>query len=468
MEKYLGNKKVLLSYLFDFVKENCPDSRSICDIFAGTTNVGRFFNGKGFTVYSNDVNRFSFILGRCYFGLTRYPKFENITLPADLVVDMESIRSYLEKTIRRDGGIILDNYNLDVFFEENKASIKILSYLNNIKKYREAGAGYIKDHYTVYGANTSFISMRGTSGKRNYFSKENAEKLDLILEQIREWNLLGLLDEEEISLLLASVIEEVVLVANVNGTFHDFNRDRLWPNSLQSLTLKIPLFEIANNNQFFCNDALESVKIVPANDILYIDPPYNFRQYTAYYHFINFISAYPFIGDLAQYLNEIEFVRGQNMKDDYTSDFCFQDKFIGALKNLISNSRSRYVVMSYYGGRNHWNHWSKEEVPTDNGFKYISSVFEDRSLFGNFKTESLFQKRQNYQSRAGEKKELIDEYLFWGERARTDTEEARPASEPDVSEGISESNRRFNLHFFRQTMGLPERIVDEGSEVNVQ
>lgn len=68
--------------------------------------------------------------------------------------------------------------------------------------------------------------------------------------------------------------------------------------------------------------------------------------------------------------------------------------------------------MSYYGGRNHWNHWSKEEVPTDTGYKIISNYFSQDKYCQHTST-SIIKLRQNYQSRAGEKKQIIDEYLFF-------------------------------------------------------
>lgn len=409
MEKYLGNKRVLLKYIYDFVKVNCPDSNSICDIFAGTTNTGRFFNNKGFQVFSNDINRFSFIIGKCYFGFENYPTFSNLSLPTQ-TISLDESKIYFHKLLKKDSGLILGNFNLDNFLSFNKNALNVINYLNNIQVYRKPQKELIKEHYTIFGSKSHFKSIRGSVGKRNYFSEDNAIKLDLVLEQIREWYQCNLINDDEVCLLLTSVIEEVVLVANVSGTFHDFNRNKLWPNSLQKLTLKLPLYELGNNSRIYCNDALEISREIPKHDILYIDPPYNFRQYSSYYHFINFISAFPFLNNFDDYLSNIEFVRGQNMLDDFTSDFCFQDKFISSIQKLITNSNSKYVIMSYYGGRNHWNHWSKDEVPNDVGFQKISSLFQNTDIFKSYISESLFQKRQNYQSRVGEKKEHIDEY----------------------------------------------------------
>jgi adenine-specific DNA methylase len=462
MEKYLGNKRVLLKCIHDFVKTNCADSKSICDIFAGTTNTGRFFNNKGYQVFSNDINRFSFIIGRCYFGFKNYPTFSNLKLPTQIISQEES-KIYLNKLLKKDNGLILSNFNLESFLSENSNALNVINYLNNIQDYRQPQNEFIKEHYTIFGSKSYFKSVRGTEGKRNYFSENNAKKLDLVLEQIREWYQLNLINNDEVCLLLTSVIEEVVLVANVNGTFHDFNRDKLWPNSLQKLTLKLPLYELGNDSKVYCNDALEISKEIPEHDILYIDPPYNFRQYSSYYHFINFISAFPFLENFNEYLSKIEFVRGQNMLDDFTSDFCFQEKFISAIKKLITSSHSKYVIMSYYGGRNHWNHWSKDEVATDIGFQKISSLFQDLEIFKTHKAESLFQKRQNYQSRVGEKKEHIDEYLFFGERQNIKNAKTVLNGIKNGKNLLSIPNKNFGLQFFSNPVFEELNLVAAGS-----
>jgi adenine-specific DNA-methyltransferase len=447
MEKYLGNKRVLLKCIHDFVKKNCVDSKSICDIFSGTTNTGRFFNNKGYQVFSNDINRFSYIIGRCYFGFNTYPTFSNLRLPHQLIPE-EDIKIYFNRLLKKDNGLILNKFNLEEFLKINSNALNVINYLNKIQDYRRPQNEYIKEHYTIFGSKSYYKSVRGTEGKRNYFSEENVKKLDLILDQIREWYQCDSINDDEVCLLLTSVIEEVVLVANVNGTFHDFNRDKLWPNSLQKLTLKLPLYELGNNSIIYCNDAVKIINEIPEHDILYIDPPYNFRQYSSYYHFINFISAFPFLENIDDYLSKIEFVRGQNMLDDFTSDFCFQEKFISTLKKLIMNSKSKYVIMSYYGGRNHWNHWSKDEVATDIGFQKISSMFNDSEIFKKHLAESLFRKRQNYQSRVGEKKEHIDEYLFFGIRQTMKNNKYYVNEIKNGNNILSIPNKNLGLEYF--------------------
>jgi adenine-specific DNA methylase len=452
MEKYLGNKRVLVESLGAFVDANCPEAKSILDIFAGTTNVGRYFRKRGFSVTSNDINRFSFILGSTYLALRKYPVFEGLSdVPSPTPEHSSRLEKAFSSAAARDKSQFFPLDRLESVWSSflDSRAVDVIAYLNSFTSSSKSSTSYITDYFTQFGRHSTFKSVRGSVGKRNYFSEENARKLDAILGCVRDWWQEGRLTTDEVNFVMTSIIEEVTLIANVNGTFHDFNRNRLWPNSLQELFLKVPLSFVKNVRcRVHCADAVDLARTLPPHDILYIDPPYNFRQYSAYYHFLNFIAAYPFLQSVDEYLAELDFVRGQNAHDDFTSDFCFRDRFIDALRSLIRNSACHYVVMSYYGGRNHWNHWSKGDTHKDIGFEILSEVFNESEFFCRSKSLSATQVRQNYQSRNGEQKRMIDEYFFFGERnGRTFHRDSLPAKELP----LSPQNTRLALWHFRGT-----------------
>lgn len=443
MEKYLGNKRVLLDTIYKFTQEVCPNTSSICDIFAGTTNVARYFRNQGFSTISNDINRFSFILGTTYLVNNEYPKFLNLKInQLEIKID-KRLKKYFLASIKKDKNQLHQSTNIEEEWDKLNPLIKVLSYLNNLDD-KKNHSYYIVDYFTKEGKYSDYTSLRGTKVKRNYFSDNNANKLNIILDVIREWWLLEYISFTELSILLTSVIEEVVLVANVNGTFHDFNRNKLFSNALQEFYLKVPLISSSNKQHTVYNqDAMVLAKELPYTDILYLDPPYNFRQYTSYYHFINFISAYPFLDNIENYLKNITHVRGQNMDDEFKSTLCKRDSFVPSLRKIIMDSNSRYVIMSYYGARNHWNHWSKDDVKEDEGLKVLKELFEDKNIFSHSIIESTFQVRQNYQSRIGEKKSLINEYLFFGEKIIYNDN-----SKSSNQNLLSTTNAKFNLKYF--------------------
>jgi adenine-specific DNA methylase len=436
MEKYLGNKTALLPLISSFLQNRVPDASSISDLFAGTTNVSRHFRREGMAVATGDMNRFSYVLGRAYLTSSGWPTMEGIDGSHDPAV-LESLRFMAEKHMPTSGR------------PEFRRSVTPLARSLAILQSRCAEnrrPGIFHSYFCAQGARSHYVSVRGGTGRRNYFSEANALALDGVLERLRAWRISGQATEQEIMILLACVIEEVVITANVSGTFHDFSRDKLWPNAMQRFTLRMPPAVLSQARAEIINvDAIAAAGAVRTHDVCYIDPPYNFRQYGAYYHLLNFVAAYPFLDDPKGYAADLSFVRGQNMADDHSSAFCFRDDFIGALRTLIEQIPARHVVLSYYGGRNHWNHWSATDVPTDRGLRELSALFRDRGLFDDCEIVPVLSVRQNYQSRAGERKRLVDEYLLMGSRTRVPNEGGqRPAPLPaNTALGVAEHFGHF-------------------------
>ena len=161
-------------------------------------------------------------------------------------------------------------------------------------------------------------------------------------------------------------------------------------------------------------DSLEFIERVPAHKVLYIDPPYNFRQYTAYYFLPNVLCRYPSLHDPGAYFNRIAYVRGQNPDDDFVSTFCKPGKFIDSLRSLIERAQTETIVLSYFDGRNHWNHFKTES--NGEGYRRLRSFFME-AIFrkGSLRVRPV--KRLNYQSYGGYKARNINEYLFIAEKS---------------------------------------------------
>src|SRR5437867_7763349 len=72
-------------------------------------------------------------------------------------------------------------------------------------------------------------------------------------------------------------------------------------------------------------------------DVLYLDPPYNHRQYGANYHVLETIAAY----DSPQ----LKGVTG--MRDYPRSRYCQTKEAAEALEDLIVNARAKHILLSY-------------------------------------------------------------------------------------------------------------------------
>lgn len=432
MDKYIGNKKTILENIEEFMLKKKIKKGVFFDAFTGTTNVAQYFKQRGFGIISNDINEFSYVLQSTYIKNNTFPSFKSLMEKIEndgYQFEESQLELLTEASLRK---IINDKiYNLDYdkktnYIENIGPLVKVISYLNSIEisqdlSFRES---FFYDYYTIHGKKADYRSSRGTIGKRNYFSENNAKKVGVLLEQIRCWFLEEqIINQAEFLILLTAIIEEVTLIANVNGTFHDFNRKKLYPNAVVEMKLKAPVLNISSYEASFniymenSNELrnIESFKTINKDiDVLYIDPPYNFRQYSSYYHLLNLIAKYHKIDNMMEYGNQLAFVRGQNMKDDIKSDYCYKDSFAEALSDLIQGIASKHVLISYYDENNHWNHG--KEVNTDEGRRVILDIFRNSNEFENFDSEPYLIKRKNYQSQNGHKKKKIDELIFYAKK----------------------------------------------------
>lgn len=430
MDKYIGNKKVIVDGIEAFLKKKKIKKRMFIDIFAGTTNVSQYFKQKGYSIICNDINDFSYVFGKVYVENNTFPKFERLLSSDEFIGfdinenDYDRNLEYIKRKIEGDK-LFGTSYYEKVNFETGiKPLIQVIQYLNNvdISRLNEVESLFY-DYYCIEGDKAEYVSSRGTTGKRNYFLPENAKKLGKILSVIKNWRNKELINEMECYILQVCVIEEVTLNANVNGTFHDFNRKKLYPNAEAKLVLKPIMLNIVDVSAeyyvFKCDankikDDARFSQIDISDSILYIDPPYNFRQYSAYYHMINFIARYCEIDDVLAYAKGFKYVRGQNMTDNFNSQYCYKDSFIPALESLILGIKSKHVVISYYDENNHWNH-GKEKISME-GRKNIVGIFKSIGEFEKYDKQPYTIERKNYQSQSGGCKKMVDELLFYARR----------------------------------------------------
>lgn len=430
MDKYIGNKKVIVDGIEVFLKKKKIKKGMFIDIFAGTTNVSQYFKQKGYSIICNDINDFSYVFGKVYIENNTFPKFERLLSSDEFTGvdinenDYDRNLDYIKRKIEGDK-LFGTSYYEKVNFENGiKPLIEVIQYLNNvdISKLNKVESLFY-DYYCIEGDKAEYVSSRGTTGKRNYFLPENAKKLGKILSVIKNWRNKELINEMECYILLVCVIEEVTLNANVNGTFHDFNRKKLYPNAEAKMVLKPIMLNIvdvpAEYYVFKCDankikDDAKFSQIDISDSILYIDPPYNFRQYSAYYHMINFIAKYCEIDDVLTYAKGFKYVRGQNMTDNFNSQYCYKDSFIPALESLILGIKSKHVVISYYDENNHWNH-GKEKISME-GRKSIVGIFKSIGEFEKYDKQPYTIERKNYQSQSGGRKKMVEELLFYARR----------------------------------------------------
>ena len=297
--RYIGNKENLLERIASKFNKFDIHGNSFFDFFAGTTNVGRFFKERNYTVSSCDLLYLSYCLQKAYIENNDEPQFKKV-LPYIRPINTVLCATPLEK---------------------------IVAYLNEIKDV----FGFISQNYTPLG--TKHLTQ-----PRMYFSEENGLRIDAIRQKIEEWKNLQLINETEYYILLACLIESVSFYANVAGVYGAFYKK--WdPRAIKRFMLR-PIKIYNNNlpNEVFYTDSLNLVKIINT-DILYLDPPYNARQYLPNYHLLETIARYD--------SPTIKGVTGMRQYKKEKSTFCNAATAIRDLEYVAANANYNYLVLSY-------------------------------------------------------------------------------------------------------------------------
>lgn len=275
--RYIGSKKKLLHAIDGYISQFLDGTeQSFADLFAGTNAVGLHFKPR-YKIISNDILYFSHLHAQAFIAQNQNPEFLGI--------------SHIGCPI---------------------------AYLNGLNPV----AGYFSQSYS-------------TLGGRMYFTEENAGKIDAVREQIEEWK--PLLTTGEYAYLVSALIEAASDSANTTGTYGAFQKT--WNNhGIKPLLLKHQ--EIYGNhreNLCFHQDANRLASAIQA-DIVYLDPPYNHRQYAANYHILENIARFE---KPAIYGKSALF----DWKDAKSAYSTHQAKL--SLRHLVHSITSRHLILSY-------------------------------------------------------------------------------------------------------------------------
>jgi len=170
-----------------------------------------------------------------------------------------------------------------------------------------------------------------------YFTEENARQIGLIREEIKKFYNNGEISQEEKNILLTSLIYAIDKVANTVGHYEAY-RKKL--DTLQRLKLLVPDVNFKNNlnNEIYQKDANQLIREIKC-DVLYIDPPYNSRQYGDSYHLLENIITWekPEVEGVAK-----KMVNRSHLKSKY----CLKGAE-NVMRDLISNAQTNHILLSY-------------------------------------------------------------------------------------------------------------------------
>jgi adenine-specific DNA-methyltransferase len=300
--RYIGSKENLLQFIDHTVSSYGIKHGVFCDLFAGTTTVGRYFKRKGFQIISNDLMEYSYVFSKAYIENNTAPQFSSLKVPQCF----DSVYLFELETERLE---------------------QIITYLNNLP----GEHGFMFENYCDEGTKTAEF-------QRMYFSASNASKIDAIRDQIERWRQEQIITENEFYILLASLLEAMPSVSNTTGTYGAFLK--YWEaRSQKVLSLSIPPLVYSEKTHIASRqDANALIRQIEC-DVLYLDPPYNSRQYATNYHILETVARWDY--------PDIYGKSGLRPYEDEKSVYCQKATALQALQDLVCHARCKLFLLSY-------------------------------------------------------------------------------------------------------------------------
>ena len=298
---YIGNKRKLLPQIEEEVikiKEKLGKEKISCvDLFSGSGIVARMLKQHSSTLYTNDMEEYSFLINECY--LTNRETFDE----EKYLRYYELIRDEVENLI---DGVISNNYAP-------------------------------KDENNI------------TKEDRVFYTKKNAQIIDTVRKAIDTY----VDDESYKKYFIAPLLYEASVHCNTSGVFKGFYKDKETgigkyggngENALQrikgEITIQKPIF--SNYSCDVSNYKMDSnilVKELPETDIIYIDPPYNQHPYGSNYFMLNTIIK----NELGKDVSKVSGIpKGWN-KSKYNKKKEIKEAFT----ELIKGCKAKYLIISY-------------------------------------------------------------------------------------------------------------------------
>lgn len=290
---YIGSKLSILDYIDDTIQDFAQISNNditFCDIFAGTSSVGKYFKNKGYNIISNDIEYYSFVNAKHFIENNEKITFNKLK----------------EKGIQN-----------------------VFEYLNKLNDKK----GFIFQNYTISGT-------QNQEYERKYFTEENAIKIDSVRNKIEEWNNNKLIEENEYYYLITCLLEAADKVANTASVYEAFLKNI---KKSASKTMEIKPLEVLINNKrkkyLVTNEDANSLINKISGDVLYMDPPYNTRKYDTNYHLLETIALYD--------NPKIKGKTGVREETKKRSKYCIKKEVEAAFEDLIKKAKFKYIFLSY-------------------------------------------------------------------------------------------------------------------------
>ncbi len=216
------------------------------------------------------------------------------------------------------------SYVINKHLIENTNSVKntLLHHLNSLPGID----GFI---YKTYCA--------GSGSGRNYFSDFNGKKCDAIRIELEHLLNDNKIDKNTYFYYLASLINSIDKFANTASVYGAFLKG-LKKSAARDFFLELLPITKGPTGKVYNKDINILIDDI-SGDVLYLDPPYNERQYCANYHVLETIAKYD--------SPVVKGITGLRDYSDQKSAFCSKKTVLNAFENLIKKAKFKYIFLSY-------------------------------------------------------------------------------------------------------------------------
>ena len=136
---------------------------------------------------------------------------------------------------------------------------------------------------------------------------------------------------------LSSLINSIDKYANTASVYGAFLK-HIKKSAQKCFQLELLPIISGSVGEVYNEDINELIKRI-SGDVLYLDPPYNARQYCSNYHVLETIARYDY--------PKLNGVTGLRDSTDQKSKFCSKRMVIDTFDDLIKNVQFKYIFLSY-------------------------------------------------------------------------------------------------------------------------
>ncbi len=170
-----------------------------------------------------------------------------------------------------------------------------------------------------------------------FFSKGNCMKIGWIRDEIDSEFEHQIINKREKDYLITSLLYAMDKIANTVGHYDAFRRNGDLDRKLELLPLEVFSCQTNKNNSIYSEDSNLLAKHISC-DLVYIDPPYNSRQYCDAYHLLENVASWnkPKVFGVARKMD----------RSGLKSRYC-ENAAPRVFEELIKSLNCKYIIVSY-------------------------------------------------------------------------------------------------------------------------